>query len=50
MILSYIKDKDVSFQEVINWADKSGNGDKYYNGSEATTAIFADAAEHWNAE
>ena len=49
MILSYIKDKDVSFQEVINWADKSGNGDKYYNGSEATTAIFADAAEHWNA-
>ena len=49
MILSYIKDKDVSFQEVINWADKSENGDKYYNGSEATTAIFADAAEHWNA-
>ena len=48
MVLSYLKDEEVSIQDVVDWCDDPKYGDTYFNGHGSTGEIFQGAAEHWN--
>lgn len=48
MVMSYLTGSDVSFQDVVDWADDVKYGSKYFNGEGSNGPLFADSAKHWN--
>ena len=48
MVMSYLTGSDVSFQDVVDWADDVKYGSKYFNGKGSNGPLFADSAKHWN--
>ena len=48
MVMSYLTGSDVSFQDVVDWADDVEYGSKYFNGEGSNGPLFADSAKHWN--